>query len=341
MAERKRILSSHSKEIVYNVSKFFESMIQPTSTPVKAHTERAAEATLVSEATIRRIRREKNEKGRLFSPERQKVRGPYKPVDDFDKCAIRQKIHEFYTVRRQLPTIDRLYESLKCDIYFPGGKSLLLKIVKELGFKWKRSQTKRKVLIEKDAIVEKRIQYLNRIKDYRKKGMNLVYIDETWIDTAYTAKKCWQHEDECGLNLRLHEIQFDNKLLRPQLLALAKANNQTPKYVIDNIARERGHDILRLPPYHPDLNPIELIWNQVKQSVASRNVTHRIDDVLKLAHEAVADITVSDWEKTCRHVAIIEEEYRKRDIVIDEQMERLIIDLADSSDSDSDNDDNV
>ncbi|CAG2235162.1 unnamed protein product [Mytilus edulis] len=216
MAERKRILSSHSKEIVYNVSKFFESQIQqPTSTPVKAHTERAAEATLVSEATIRRIRREKNEKGDFF------------------------------------------------------------------------------------------------------------------------------HQKDRKLNLRLHEIQFDNKLLRPQLLALAKANNQTPKYVIDNIARERGHDILRLPPYHPDLNPIELIWNQVKQSVASRNVTHRIDDVLKLAHEAVADITVSDWEKTCRHVAIIEEEYRKRDIVIDEQMERLIIDLADSSDSDSDNDDNV
>ncbi|XP_063404616.1 uncharacterized protein LOC134688078 [Mytilus trossulus] len=257
--------------------------------------------------------------------------------------------------------------------------------------------------------------------------MNLVYIDETWIDTAYTAKKCWQQEDECwvlepvsrgqrliivhgggmlgfvpnalliykaksctgdyhqemnGENfkkwftekllsnlpeksviimdnasyhsvqfdkcpttntkkadiqayLRLHEIQFDNKLLRPQLLALAKANNQTPKYVIDNIAREKGHEILRLPPYHPDLNPIELIWNQVKQSVASGNVTHRIDD------EAVADITVSDWEKTCRHVAIIEEEYSKRDIVIDEQMERLIIDLADSSDSDSDINDNV
>ncbi|CAC5406182.1 unnamed protein product [Mytilus coruscus] len=175
--------------------------------------------------------------------ERQKVRGQYKAVDDFDKYAIRQKIHKFYTVRRQLPTIDRLYESLKCDINIPGSKSLL-KIVKELGFKWKRSQTKRKVLIEKDAIVEKRIKYLHRIKDYREKDTNLVYIDETWIDTAYTAKK-------------------------------------------------------------------------------------------------LAEITVSDWEKTCRHVANIEDEYRKRDIVIDEQMESLIIDLVDSSDSESDNDDNV
>ncbi|CAG2238277.1 unnamed protein product [Mytilus edulis] len=150
--------------------------------------------------------------------------------------------------------------------------------------------TKRKVLIEKDAIVKKQIEYLHRIKDYRKK---------------------------------------------------AKASNQTPKCVIDNIARGREYEILRHPLYHPNLNPIEMKWNKVKQSVASRNVTHRIADVLKLVHEAVAEITVSDSEKTCRHVANIEEDYRKKDIVIEEQMERLIIDIADSSDSDGDNGDNV
>ncbi|CAC5392192.1 unnamed protein product [Mytilus coruscus] len=77
--------------------------------------------------------------------------------------------------------------------------------------------------------------------------------------------------------LRIHDIQFDNKLLllRPQLLALAKASNQT----------------------------------------------------------AVAEITVSDWEKSCRHVANIDAEYRKRDIVIDEHIESLIIDMVDSSDN--------
>ena len=429
MSERKKILSSQSKEIVFNVSKFFEQQIShPTACPVRAFSERTAEATLVSTTTIRRIRKEHQEKGRLFSPERGNPRGAYKPLDDFDKCAIRQKIHQFYTVRRQLPTIYRLHECVREDINFPGSKSLLLKIVKELGFKWQRTQTKRKVLIEKHDIVAKRIEYLQKVKDYRERGLPLIYIDESWIDTAYTAKKCWQHEDEDGVlepisrgqrliivhgggnfcfvpnalliykaksctgdyhnemngenfkkwiteklmhnlkeksiiimdnasyhsmksekcpttNTRKAEIQawlrqygipFDEKLLRPQLLSLAKANYQSPKYVIDDLARERGHEILRLPPYHPDLNPIELIWNQIKQKVASRNVTHSINNVLTLAHEAVAEVSVSDWEKSCLHVEKIEAEYRSRDIVIDEQMERFVIDLAESSDNESD-----
>jgi nitrogenase molybdenum-iron protein alpha/beta subunit len=72
-------------------------------------------------------------------------REPLKPVDDFDRCAIRNKIHEFYTVRRQLPTIAKLHENVKDYIKFDGSVSLLRNIVKELGFKWKRSQGRRKV----------------------------------------------------------------------------------------------------------------------------------------------------------------------------------------------------
>ena len=64
--------------------------------------------------------------------------------------------------------------------------------------------------------------------------------------------------------LRDHNVQFENDMLRPQLLALAKAHKPPPKYVIDNLTKERGHEILRLPHYHPDLNPIELIWSHAK-----------------------------------------------------------------------------
>jgi NADH:ubiquinone oxidoreductase subunit E len=56
-------------------------------------------------------------------------REPLKPVDNFDRCAIRNKIHEFYTVHRQLPTIAKLHESLKDDIKFNGSVSLLRNIV--------------------------------------------------------------------------------------------------------------------------------------------------------------------------------------------------------------------
>jgi hypothetical protein len=58
--------------------------------------------------------------------------------------------------------------------------------------------------------------------------------------------------------LTKHNIPFDKKLLRPELLALAKANKPEPQYIIDDIAKEKGHIILRLPPYHPEYCPKRL-----------------------------------------------------------------------------------
>jgi hypothetical protein len=37
---------------------------------------------------------------------------------------------------------------------------------------------------------------MKKIREYREKNMNIVYIDETWIDTSYTVKYCWQSKDE-------------------------------------------------------------------------------------------------------------------------------------------------
>jgi transposase len=57
-----------------------------------------------------------------------------------------------------------------------------------------------------------------------------------------------------------------------------------PKYLsykIDGIFAEHNHNILRLPPYHLELNPIELIWAHVKNSVAQNNTTFKMDDVIK------------------------------------------------------------
>ena len=59
--------------------------------------------------------------GVLRSPKRSD-RGPYKPVDDFDQTVVRNKIQEFYTVRRQLPTLKSLHEVLKTDVEKKGKK---------------------------------------------------------------------------------------------------------------------------------------------------------------------------------------------------------------------------
>jgi transposase len=94
--------------------------------------------------------------------------------------------------------------------------------------------------------------------------------------------------------LTKHNIPFDKKLLRPELLALAKANKPESQYIIDDIAKEKGHIILRLPPYHPDLNPIELVWAQLKKIVSSRNFTNKLNDVLEITKAAFTEISVQN-----------------------------------------------
>ena len=137
-----------------------------------------------------------------------------------------------------------------------------------------------------------------------------------------------------------HKIQFDASMLRPQLLALAKQNKPDPTYVIDDVVREHGHEVLRLPPYHPDLNPIELIWSQVKNLIASRNLTYRLADLVNIANISFDEIGPNRWRSVCEHVQKVEKQYREKDIVVDIAMDSLVINLTDDSD-DNDSDDST
>ena len=50
------------------------------------------------------------------------------------------------------------------------------------------------------------------------------------------------------------------KALKPELWQLARDKaSQEPKYEVDDLIRSYGHVVLRLPPYHCELNPIERI----------------------------------------------------------------------------------
>lgn len=59
------------------------------------------------------------------------------------------------------------------------------------------------------------------------------------------------------------------------------------------------HEVIRLPPYHCQYNPIELIWAKVKGEVAKNNNTFKMTDVEKLAHVAMDAVTQEDWEVYC------------------------------------------
>lgn len=81
-------------------------------------------------------------------------------------------------------------------------------------------------------------------------------------------------------------------------------------------------------PYHCDLNPIEYIWNLVKQRVADKNVNHSEREIENLTRKAIKSITVSDWKKEVNHVERLEKEYWKTDHLQEIQQRELIISLG-------------
>ena len=74
------------------------------------------------------------------------------------------------------------------------------------------------------------------------------------------------------------------------------------KCVIDEMAKKRGIILLRLPPYHCELNPIELIWAQMKGYVARNNTTFKIKDVRELLKYSLNIITKENWKEAIKHV---------------------------------------
>ena len=48
----------------------------------------------------------------------------------------------------------------------------------------------------------------------------------------------------------------NEKLLKPEIFRLVKNFAIGRKYVIDEMIKAQGHEVLRLPPYHAHLNPI-------------------------------------------------------------------------------------
>ena len=62
-----------------------------------------------------------------------------------------------------------------------------------------------------------------------------------------------------------------NMIIKELLVLVNQVKHKYEEFQIDMTAKLRGHTILRLPPYHCELNPIELIWSQVKDYVAVEN----------------------------------------------------------------------
>lgn len=435
----RNIIHSQARELICNIYAFMKLEADQGPILLQKVQERVAQATGVSRRSVQRILGESKtnvEVGQGFStPRKKRPRKKSKTeIDDFDKCVVRRTIVEFHRTEGQRPVLKALLPVMQEKIDFKGRVWALRKIIRELGFRWKKSTDNRKILIEKHDIREKRVNYIKAIQQYRKEGRPIVYMDETYVHASHTHPHSWTDGTNSGLlspiskgkyaiivhagnengfidnallvfksgqksgdyhdcmnfnnykrwlkdqlipnlpeksvlvidnasyhNVQLNpsptsntkkadmirwlirnDVQCNEKMLKPELYQLIKLNkSRTKMYEIDAILAEHDHSALRLPPYHPDLNPIEMIWSTIKNYVALKNTTFVLNDCINLVKESANLITKEEWSSRCQHVRAVEDNYLINEPAIDEMSDRIVVNLGDdSSGSDSSEDDN-
>lgn len=137
--------------------------------------------------------------------------------------------------------------------------------------------------------------------------------------------------------LTAHDIPWEPKMLKAELYKLIKeVKIRYRKYKLDELAKANGHSVLRLPPYHCELNPMERVWSKIKAYVASHDISsYEIDNVERLIHEACAQITPALWSAYCMQVKAQEKAMIEYEPIFDRVIDEFIINHG-RNDADSD-----
>ncbi|KAG3172781.1 hypothetical protein PC128_g18448 [Phytophthora cactorum] len=86
---------------------------------------------------------------------------------------------------------------------------------------------------------------------------------------------------------------------------------EKPFYMVQTIASKYNNRVLYTPPYHPELQPIELIWAKVKGRITRAPPKNANDAVAKVIAGPNA-IKPKEWVSVYRHAQGFENMYDER-----------------------------
>ncbi len=202
------VLHKQAREKVFSVYQYFK-LERDHGGPLLSVAnceQRTADAFNVSLRTMQRIVKEakssEEEKGEVqfHSPGKTWQRNkPVTGLDEFDRSLLRRKVLEFYN-KGQFPTAKKLVQEMKQAMGFAGSQSSMLRILKSLGFKYRKSNDGRKFLMERNDIAAARTVFLRTMHDLGNstEDRTVYYLDETWLNQNHTNAYCWQNADSSG-----------------------------------------------------------------------------------------------------------------------------------------------
>ena len=116
--------------------------------------------------------------------------------------------------------------------------------------------------------------------------------------------------------LEHNKVYCRDDCLKAELVEILTKMAPEPIYAVDEIAASYGHKVLRTPPYHPELQPIETCWGVAKNHVA-RNCDFTVNNLIKQLDYGFNKVTAKTCEEIIAKVRKIEDEFWTSDITMD------------------------
>jgi transposase len=120
--------------------------------------------------------------------------------------------------------------------------------------------------------------------------------------------------------LEANKIPCKDDCLKVELVDIVRKLAPEPTYRIDAIARQQGYEVIRTPPYHPELQPIETCWGILKNEVA-RHCDFTLANLKIQLEQAFDKITASTCQGIISKVRSVEDQFWEEDAKLDEQRE--------------------
>ena len=113
-----------------------------------------------------------------------------------------------------------------------------------------------------------------------------------------------------------NKIPCETDCLKAELVEVLKKIAPAPIYEVDAIAKKYGHEIVRTPPYHPELQPIEMCWGVVKNHIA-RNCDFTLSNLSSQLEEGFIIVNPSTCTKIIKKVKAKEDQFWEEDMQLD------------------------
>lgn len=118
--------------------------------------------------------------------------------------------------------------------------------------------------------------------------------------------------------LERNHFPVKDDCLKAELVEILTKVGPQPTYVLDEIASEQGHEVLRTPPYHPELQPIETCWGIVKNEIA-RNCDFTMDNLILQLESAFDKVTAKTCAGLIKKIRDVEDTFWRDDAALDKQ----------------------